>query len=138
MGAQAGDNGSRSNTPNDYKVYLAFHSSGVKWMIISLATCSRYGVTFFSDMIILRQVNLSIKNEPLKLVVFGYHKSWEFLTYLLRFKSCPQSLKFELQSTFINPFKCQPHKMVKHIHTIRRQITDELFECVWLFYRVDA
>ena len=28
------------------------------------------------------------------------------------------------------PFKCQPHKMVKHTQTIRRQFTNELFECV--------
>ena len=29
------------------------------------------------------------------------------------------------------PFKRQSRKMVKHIQTIRRQIADELFECVW-------
>ena len=29
-----------------------------------------------------------------------------------------------------NPFKCQPYKMVKHTQTIRRQIADEMFECV--------
>ena len=28
--------------------------------------------------------------------------------------------------------------MVKHIQTIRRQIADELFECVWPFCGVDA
>ena len=28
------------------------------------------------------------------------------------------------------PFKCQPHKMVKHTQTIRRQFADKLFECV--------
>ena len=27
-------------------------------------------------------------------------------------------------------FKCQSRKMVKHTQTIRRQIADELFECV--------
>ena len=27
------------------------------------------------------------------------------------------------------PFKCQLHRMVKHIQTIRRQIADELFVC---------
>ena len=27
-------------------------------------------------------------------------------------------------------YKHQPHKMVKHTHTIRRQKVDELFECV--------
>ena len=26
------------------------------------------------------------------------------------------------------PFKCQPHKMVKHTQAIRGQTTDELFE----------
>ena len=30
----------------------------------------------------------------------------------------------------IQHFKRQPHKMVKHIQTIRRKIADELFECV--------
>ena len=29
-----------------------------------------------------------------------------------------------------SPFKLQTHKMVKHTQTIRRQIVDELFECV--------
>ena len=28
------------------------------------------------------------------------------------------------------PFKRQSHKMVRHTQTIRRQIADELFECV--------
>ena len=35
-------------------------------------------------------------------------------------------------------FKCQPHKMVKHTQTIRQQIADELFECVWPFCGVCA
>ena len=52
-----------------------------------------------------------------------------------------QDLFFKWKN-FINytsPFKCQPHKMVKHTQTvkhtqaIRRQIVDELFECVWPF-----
>ena len=30
-------------------------------------------------------------------------------------------------------FKRQFYKMVKHTQTIRRQIADELFECVWPF-----
>ena len=38
----------------------------------------------------------------------------------------------------INPLKYQPHKMVKHTQTIRRQIANELFECVWLFCGVGA
>ena len=29
-----------------------------------------------------------------------------------------------------------PHKMVKHNQTIRRQIDDELFGCVWAFYGI--
>ena len=33
----------------------------------------------------------------------------------------------------ILPFKRQFHEMVKHIQTIRPQIADELFECVWTF-----
>ena len=34
------------------------------------------------------------------------------------------------------PFKRQSHKMVKHTQTIRRQIANELFECVWLFCEI--
>ena len=30
-------------------------------------------------------------------------------------------------------FKCQPSKLVKYTQTIRRQIDDELFECVQAF-----
>ena len=33
-------------------------------------------------------------------------------------------------SLLIYPFKRQFYKMVKHTQTIRRQIADELFECV--------
>ena len=33
--------------------------------------------------------------------------------------------------------KRQPHKMVKHTETIRRQTADKLFEYVWPFCRVD-
>ena len=29
-------------------------------------------------------------------------------------------------------------KMVKHTQTIRRQLTDELFECVWTFCEIGA
>ena len=36
------------------------------------------------------------------------------------------------------PFKRQFHKMVKHTQTIRRQIADELFECVWQYYGIGA
>ena len=35
-------------------------------------------------------------------------------------------------------FTAQSHKMVKHTQTIRRQIADELFECVWLFCEIGA
>ena len=35
--------------------------------------------------------------------------------------------------SFYQLFKRQPHKMVKHTQTIRRQFPDELFECVWPF-----
>ena len=33
-------------------------------------------------------------------------------------------------STVRQPFQHQPHKVVKHTQTIRRQIANELFECV--------
>ena len=36
--------------------------------------------------------------------------------------------------TEFKSFKRQPHKMVKHIHAIRRQIVDKLLECVWPFW----
>ena len=35
-------------------------------------------------------------------------------------------------------FKRQYHKMVKHTQTIRWQIADELFECVWPFCGIGA
>ena len=35
-------------------------------------------------------------------------------------------------------FKRQYHNMVKHAQTIRRQIVDELFECVWPFWGIGA
>ena len=36
------------------------------------------------------------------------------------------------------PFKRQSHKMVKHTQTIRRQIADKLFECVWPVCEIGA
>ena len=36
------------------------------------------------------------------------------------------------------PFKRQPHRMVKPNQAIRRQIADELLECVWPFCGVGA
>ena len=39
---------------------------------------------------------------------------------------------------FYYPFKRQFHKMAKHTQTIRRQIADELFECVWPFCGIGA
>ena len=34
------------------------------------------------------------------------------------------------------PYKRQSHKMAKHTQTIRRQIADELLECVWPFCEI--
>ena len=34
--------------------------------------------------------------------------------------------------------KRQYHKMVKHTQTIRRQIGDKLFKCVWPFFGIGA
>ena len=58
-------------------------------------------------------------------------------------KSCDWLLVFRNMNTkycvsSFNPLKGQPHKMVKHTQTIRRQIDDELFECVWPFCGVAA
>ena len=39
----------------------------------------------------------------------------------------------QLCSVNFNPLSNNFTKMVKHTQTIRRQIADELFECVWLF-----
>ena len=39
---------------------------------------------------------------------------------------------------YVQPFKCQSHEMVKHTQTIRRQIADELLECVWPFCEICA
>ena len=35
-------------------------------------------------------------------------------------------------------YERQPHKMVKHTQTIRRQIADECFEYIWQFYGLGA
>ena len=43
-----------------------------------------------------------------------------------------------LSLSLYSTFKRQPHNMVKHIQTIRRQFADELFECVWPFCGVAA
>ena len=50
---------------------------------------------------------------------------------LLKEFFCENSYRF----LAVNPFtlKRQFHKMDKHTQTIRRQIADELFECVWPF-----
>ena len=45
---------------------------------------------------------------------------------------------FALFHVAVIPFKRQPHKMVKHIQTIRRQIADELFVYVRPFCEVGA
>ena len=44
-------------------------------------------------------------------------------------KTCSTSQQNKLTINFT--FKHQPHKMVKHTQTIRRETADELFECVW-------
>ena len=41
-------------------------------------------------------------------------------------------------SSLHKPFKRQSHKMANHTQAIRRQFADELFECVWSFYEIDA
>ena len=56
---------------------------------------------------------------------FKYGQTWQIW---------PSPLSLSLYSTF----KPQPQKMVKQTQTIRRQIADELFECVWPFCRVGA
>ena len=50
--------------------------------------------------------------------------------------SCYSVLRFALLHYY--PFKRQSHNMVKHTQTIRRQFTDELFECVWTFCKIGA
>ena len=42
--------------------------------------------------------------------------------------------KFKSEKTI----KRESHKMVKHTQTIRWQIADELFECVWSFCGIGA
>ena len=49
-----------------------------------------------------------------------------------------QQCQLSKEIILFSPFKRQPHKMVKHTKTIRRQITNELFECVWPFCGVDT
>ena len=44
--------------------------------------------------------------------------------------------KYEVWKSLLvpKPSKRWPHKMVKQTQTVRREIVDELFECVWPFY----
>ena len=42
------------------------------------------------------------------------------------------------QGNCVNPFKCQPHKMIKHTKTICHHILGELFECVSPFSGLGA
>ena len=58
---------------------------------------------------------------------------------LLQYDSCWRGDKLKCRSYFrYELFKRQSHKMVKHTQTIRRQFTDELFECVWPFCETGA
>ena len=56
-----------------------------------------------------------------------------WLAFIIYAKPCAKQDKY-----YYYPFKRQYHKMVKRTQTIRRQITDELFECVWPFCGVGA
>ena len=54
-------------------------------------------------------------------------KTFFLILQVLSFRLTKQSSK-NVADTTLNPFKCQPHKMIKHTQTIRRQIAVELFE----------
>ena len=58
------------------------------------------------------------------------------------FKNDEKRFLFHLQSSFrfwdIYSFTPQSHRMVKHTQTIRLQIADELFKCVWTFCEIGA
>ena len=41
-----------------------------------------------------------------------------------------QASKIDSFAGILKVFKSQSHKMIKHTQTIRREIADELFECV--------
>ena len=61
-------------------------------------------------------------------------KSKQICKYLENEKSFSDEIK-SIFHHFI-PFKCQPHKLVKHTQTIRRHIADEMFTADELFEHV--
>ena len=64
-----------------------------------------------------------------KLVIVWYETNLSELN-----KCSPLDLKKQTSKDAADTiFKLQPRKMVKHTQTIRQQIADELFECVWPF-----
>ena len=54
-----------------------------------------------------------------------------FVEKLLKKANILKTLFVPIKSTLT--FKRQINKMAKHTQTIRRQIADKLFECVWPF-----
>ena len=76
-----------------------------------------------------------------------YHYAWKLSTkqksfstrlYLVNVsnstrKSFIENFIFDAVCMLNQPFKRQPHKMVEHTQTTRRQTADKLCDCVWPF-----
>ena len=75
------------------------------------------------------------QSGPLDILGFSYtNLTTEFWTHF-ETKIDEQSDWNSVKQTIL---KTLTHKMVKHIQKMSRQITDELFECVWLCCEVGA
>ena len=63
------------------------------------------------------------------------HLSLNYVFHLEKLIAAAHSLN-DKTNLYLEPFKRQSHKMIKHTQTIRRQFADDLFECVWPFCEI--
>ena len=59
-----------------------------------------------------------------------WYAVYMFFFYVIRNVNLKKCTKNADSLLLYYPFKCQPHKIVKHIQKIRQQFADKLFECV--------
>ena len=73
-----------------------------------------------------------IKVEPILLHIFSdYQENWSKIFWV-------NMMKFEKVYWYLNHLSANPTKWLNRLKTVRREIADELFECVWPFYVVGA
>ena len=79
-----------------------------------------------------------VSGQDVFFLVYAYESKYSMEFWNRGYSESSQTSKMEFFAKVVNVCKCQSHKMVKHTQTIRRQIADELFECVWLFCEIGA